>query len=103
MAILWRRFIPLLLTALVAAGVVSSGPDGGNHHPKTRADRAWSWGLMTGGALVLGWTAGGVRRLWQRRVAAPSAAARETAGPAGGLFRGAPAPATPPKLTPTAR
>lgn len=63
---LWRRLMPVILMGLIAAGVVSSGPDGGNHHPRSRMDRLRSWTVMTGVTLLLSWTA---RSLCRRRPA----------------------------------
>lgn len=47
------RVLPLILVGLIAAGVVSTGPDGGSHHPRTRVNKVMSWVGMTGVTLIL--------------------------------------------------
>jgi hypothetical protein len=80
---LWRHGPPVLLAALVSAGVVSSGADGGRHHRRNWAEWWGSWALMSGSALAVSWAVGEGRRRWRRRPAA---------GEAGGAVSGGAAP-----------
>ena len=59
----------IALAGLVSAGVVSSGPDGGNHHPRTAAQRCQSWAIMTASSWLVLASFSGVRR----RLAIPPA------------------------------
>jgi hypothetical protein len=52
----------IVLAGLVAAGVVLSGPDGGNHHPRTAAQRCQSWAIMTASSWLVLASFSGVRR-----------------------------------------
>lgn len=63
----------IALAGLVAAGVVLSGPDGGNHHPRTTAQRCQSWAIMTASSWLMLASFSGVRR----RLAIPPAPRRE--------------------------
>ncbi len=63
----------IALAGLVAAGVVLSGPDGGNHHPRTAAQRCQSWAIMTASSWLVLAAFSGVRR----RLAIPPAPRRE--------------------------